>query len=317
MGGTNDLAETSPNKIVSNLMLLHHHAKAAGAVSVAVAIPKHGALVCKKYEDAMGKNAARHLRHKINTVNHTLQQAVAQANAQDENGGWITYVDAHSEVLNRVGDNPQVALDLFAGFPTLGQYRDFMLLTARSQGNRALQKVQRAFAGFTKEELGKDINHTAQGEQIRMNSPGTWSMMEDPLHFSPEGYRAFAEAMHRMVGEHIKSGFNAFTQRRASKAGPSIGLSDEVGPKKRFMSDLTPNVPTFASRQPRVSLRAASSSEQRTLSLQPSSEKQQQQQQLPLSRSSSSSGPQQQLAPIIPGYTPNLSNTQMSSGSRM
>eukprot|EP00281_Chroomonas_sp_CCMP1168_P013137 CAMPEP_0206280638 /NCGR_PEP_ID=MMETSP0047_2-20121206/38688_1 /ASSEMBLY_ACC=CAM_ASM_000192 /TAXON_ID=195065 /ORGANISM="Chroomonas mesostigmatica_cf, Strain CCMP1168" /LENGTH=434 /DNA_ID=CAMNT_0053710719 /DNA_START=14 /DNA_END=1318 /DNA_ORIENTATION=- len=227
MGGTNDLSERSAGDIVTNLMLLHHHAKASGAVSVAVAVPRHGALVCKKYENDMGKASAQALRQKIHAVNATLKSAVEQANSKDENGGWITFVDAHAEVIRRVGNDPQKAMDLFAGFPSLKEYRDFMLVSARSQGSRAMAKVQQAFAHYTPEDLARPIQHTSVGQKLRRTQPETWNMLEDPLHFSPEGYRAFAEAMFSMVGEHITSGVDNFERRQSSDSqGNSSGSED-------------------------------------------------------------------------------------------
>ncbi len=157
MAGTNDLADTPIPNIVKNLMVMHQTVKSFGAVSVAVGVPKHGALVCKKWENAIGASNAHRLRQSVEELNGAIMAAVARANAQDENGARIAFADVHTEVIRRVGAETERAADLFAGYPTLAEYKKFMMLEARGGGESAMRGVDQKFSCYSAEDMNRKV----------------------------------------------------------------------------------------------------------------------------------------------------------------
>jgi hypothetical protein len=159
MAGTNDLADTPISSIINNLMTLHQTVRSFGAFSVAIGVPKHGALVCKKWEAAIGASNTRRLRQNVEELNAALKAAVARANAQDENGGRIAYADVHSEVIRRVGAESERAADLFAGYPTLAEYKSYMMQEARGQygGENAMRNIDQKFSCYSAEDMERKV----------------------------------------------------------------------------------------------------------------------------------------------------------------
>jgi len=184
MAGTNDLQKSSSQEIVSNLMRLHDQVRRAGAVSVACAVPKHGAIVCEEYSSHLNPGTRRSINVKVDEVNSLLRAQVARINESSEDSGWIAFVDVHSEVLKKAGSNKA---STFAGYPTLGEFNEYYQLENESGKGRSSDKIDK----------------TAAGSELRSRNASLYNMLEDALHFSPLGYRSFAESLVEMCRNHL------------------------------------------------------------------------------------------------------------------
>jgi len=201
MAGTNDLGELPPEKIAANLMTLHNYARDVGAVSVACAIPKHGALVSQHYAEKMGESSVKRLKKLVHNANLAIKAAVQVTNDQGTDACQITFCDVHHEMLKWTSGTEEELAGLYAGFPTLGDYRDFMmsLCEQRSVSDEDVEKMTKNFEGYSDEDFKKRINETKEGKRIKKAQPKHYATLEDSLHFSAEGYKLFAEALHSKV----------------------------------------------------------------------------------------------------------------------
>jgi len=184
MAGTNDLQKSSAQEIVSNLMKLHDEVRRAGAVSVACAVPKHGAITCEEYSSHLDPSTRKTMNVKVDEVNSLLRSQVARVNEMSEDSGWIAFVDVHSEVLKKAGSNKA---NTYAGYPTLGEFNEFYGLETQAGKGKANEKIHR----------------TPSGTELKTKNASLYNMLEDALHFSPAGYRSFAESLVEMCKSHI------------------------------------------------------------------------------------------------------------------
>jgi lysophospholipase L1-like esterase len=188
MAGTNDIDSFSARQIVDNLMILHKACRTAGAVSVACAIPKHGAIVCNEFKSKMPASQRTELDNKVDQVNILLRKRVQAANeaAIKETGnpsaGWIAFVDPHSEVIKKAGSK---RAQTYAGFPTLAQY----------------SKAMRQPMGGENGNL--PIHETETGKKLKRQQPNLFEQLEDALHFSEKGSHNFAEELVDLCKSHL------------------------------------------------------------------------------------------------------------------
>jgi lysophospholipase L1-like esterase len=188
MAGTNDIELSSAQKIVDNLMILHKACRSAGAVSVACAVPKHGAVLCNEFKGKLPDSQRSRLGTKVDQINALLRKRVQAANeaAIAETGnpaaGWIAFVDPHSEVIKKAGSK---RASTYAGFPTLAQY----------------SKAVRQPIG--KENGNLPIHETATGRMLKRQQPGFFAQLEDALHFSEKGSHDFAEELVDLCKSHL------------------------------------------------------------------------------------------------------------------
>jgi len=185
MAGTNDLQTSSAQEIVANLMQLHGQVRSFGAVSVACAVPKHGAIICEEYSSHLNPGLRKSMNVKVDEINSLLRAQVARVNESCEDSGWIAFVDVHSEVLKKAGTNKA---NTYAGYPTLAEFKEYYgrELDSKSMG-----------------QASEKIHKTQAGSDLKSKNPSLYNMLEDALHFSPAGYRSFAETLAEMCKPHL------------------------------------------------------------------------------------------------------------------
>lgn len=170
-------------------MRLHNIVRGAGAVSVACAVPKHGAILCDEFKETLPASMRSSISSKVDKVNVLLRQRVAAANeaatseSGDKEAGWIAFVDPHSEVIRAAGSD---RASTFAGFPTLAEFNECCNQQSRVRENENVP-----------------IHKTASGQQLKNSNPKMYSQLQDPLHFSARGYRSFAEKLVDMCKTHL------------------------------------------------------------------------------------------------------------------
>jgi lysophospholipase L1-like esterase len=184
MAGTNDLNTSSAREIVANLLTLHEEVRRAGAVSVACAVPKHGAIICEEYSSHLDPGQRKSMNAKVDELNALLRAHVARVNESAEDSGWIAFVDVHSEVLKKAGSDKA---NTYAGYPTLGEFNEFYGLETASGKGKPSEKIQK----------------TQAGSELKAKNASLYNMLEDALHFSPAGYRSFAETLCEMCKSHL------------------------------------------------------------------------------------------------------------------